>query len=379
MKTLIKICLYLLGLVLLLTGVLTILLEEPIYGAGLLLMGLLTLPFTSRFLTNLLPKLSKPLKLGIVAITGLLIITSISLFGREEYDQVESLSPETIAGLSQHNIKQEKINGLDYYYIEKGKGDPIILLHGFPDMANTWDETIEALSKNHRVIAPFLRGYYPTGMPENMDFSVKTIAGDIVELANALSIEQFTIAGQDWGASISFAVTNLVPDRINKVVSIAIPHPTCLKPTPALLYAARHFLLFGTRDYGLRYTRKNDFEYIDRLYQRWSPDYTDYKTSSNAIKETFKYPGRLEATLAYYWSFGDDQNDPEKIKFYEILPKVPVLFMVGEHDEIATKEIMNAMESGMPKGSKAIVFKNAGHFLHREIFDEYIKVLEDFL
>ncbi len=204
---------------------------------------------------------------------------------------------------------------MDYYYIEKGEGDPILLLHGFPDMANTWDETITELSKTNRVIAPFLRGYYPTDIPKNDDYSVKSIAQDMVDLIDKLAIEEFSVVGQDWGASIGFSVTNLADDRVRKFVSIANAHPTCLELTPELAFAGRHFLLLSSGDYAARYTRKNDFEYIDRLYQRWSPDYNGWQTSSNAIKETFKYPNRIEAATGYYRSFASDQEDSKAQAF----------------------------------------------------------------
>jgi len=115
------------------------------------------------------------------------------------------------------------------------------------------------------------------------------------------------------------------------------------------------------------------------LYQRWSPGYEDYKESSNAIKETFKLSGRLEAALGYYMSFVEDANTEEKVIFYETLPEVPVLYLLGEMDGIAIQEIINEMDEKMPKGSKSILFKDAGHFLHREIFPEFISEVKLFL
>lgn len=379
MKKLMTIVLYLFGVLILIVGSLTLILEEPIYGIGLIIIGVITIPITSKLIDKISPnKFSPKVKPSLAILIGIAIITSVNMFGKEVFDKTEKLSPNAISDLSKHTIKSIKINRLDYYYIEKGLGEAVILLHGFPDMANTWDETITELSKTNRVIAPFMRGYYPTGIPEDMDFSVKTIADDIVKLANHLNIDRFKIIGQDWGASITFAVANLVPDRVEKIVSIAIPHPTCLAPTPKLLYNARHFFLFGTGNYGVRYTRKNDFEYIDRLYQRWSPDYTDYKESSEAIKATFRLPGRLEAALGYYMSFAADQKLKDVLSFYQTLPKVPVLFTVGENDAIATEAILEAMRAKMPNGSKTVLFKNSGHFLHKEIFKEFISEVKLF-
>lgn len=368
------------GIGILIVGLLTIFLEEPLYGLGLLIIGLLVFEPTFNFLSKRFPSLAAP-KLRISGILGLgiIIISCLCLQGRVQYDKKEAVSLSTIKALSIHPINKKEIGALDYYFIEKGEGPTVFLLHGFPDMANTWDETITELSKNYHVIAPFLRGYYPTSMATDGDYSVKTIAGDLVALANQLGIDSFCVVGQDWGASISSALANLVPNRVLKVVSLAIPHPSCIELTPELLYYGRHFVVFDFPDWSVRYTRKNNFEYIDRLYQRWSPDLKNYKESSNAIKETFKYEGRLEAALGYYWSLSKDQNNKEIVDFYNTLPKMPFLFLGGENDAIVTPEMIQKIKKTMPSTTKTVVFKNAGHFLHREVFDEFIKEVKLFL
>lgn len=380
MKTFAQILKYTLFIFILLVGTITVILEEPLYGIGLIIIGLLGLPLTSNLITKAAPKIcSKKNKVITGIAIGLTVLICIFSFGRKKYDRVEHITTKELSNLSIHPVKMAAINNLDYYYIEKGEGETIVLLHGFPDMANTWDETITELSKTNRVIAPFLRGYYPTGIPENNDYSVKSIAEDIVGLMDKLSIEEFSMIGQDWGASIGFSVTNLIDDRVKKYVTVAIPHPTCLELTPELAFAGRHFLLLGSGNYGARYTRKNNFEYIDRLYQRWSPDYTDWKASSAAIKETFKFPNRTEAATGYYVSFSSDQGNVETQKFYNKIPQTPVLFLVGEHDLIYTDDVILAMKNNMPEGSKVVDFKNAGHFLHREVFSAFINEVKSFL
>jgi len=281
--------------------------------------------------------------------------------------------------LSIHPIHSVETGGLDYFFIEQGEGPVIFMLHGFPDMANTWDESITALSKTHRVIAPFLRGYYPTSIPEDRNYSVKKIAQDIIDLASKLGIKRFHVIGQDWGASIAYAMANLAPERIIRLVALAIPHPSVLKLTPKILFAGRHFIVFKSKKRALQVTKKDNFAYIDTLYRRWSPDFDDFARSSNAIKETFRHPGRLEAALGYYWSYFRDKAKKEMTLFYNQVPNVPVLFLAGENDIAVSKKILSDMETKMPKGSKVVLFRNAGHFLHREIFNQFIEEAQIFL
>lgn len=358
----------------------TIFFEEPLYGVGIFTLGLLIFNPSFNLLSKRLEQVFRPkIRIGLIVGLATLIIGGLCLQGRMEYEVKEDLSPAAISKLSIHPVKQEKIGELDYFFIEKGSGPVIFLLHGFPDMANTWDETITELSKNYRVIAPFLRGYYPTSIALDGNYSVKTVAGDIVELANQLEIDEFNIMGQDWGASISSAVANLAPNKVLKVIALAIPHPSCVELSPELLYYGRHFIVFDFPDWSVRYTRKNNFEYIDRLYKRWSPDFKNYKEASNAIKETFKCKGRLAAALGYYWSLSKDQKNQEMVAFYEELPTMPFLFLGGEHDAIVTPEMLQKIKNTMPATTQTAVFKNAGHFLHQEVFEEYIKAVKDFL
>ena len=67
-----------------------------------------------------------------------------------------------------------RANGLNFAYLEKGGGPLVILLHGFPDNAHTWDQQITALADaGFRAVAPYLRGYYPTGIPHDGFFMTK--------------------------------------------------------------------------------------------------------------------------------------------------------------------------------------------------------------
>ncbi|HAP60369.1 MAG TPA: hypothetical protein DCR93_13035 [Cytophagales bacterium] len=367
----------LVAILIFLLGVITFLLEEPLFAGGIILLGTPLFTPTAKLWVKALPQ-RKGLRLIVFAFLGLALLVSVSSFGRKTYWEEEPRERAVIDALSQHPIHSAQLtNGLTYWFIEKGEGPAVILLHGFPDLASTWDETIAELSKTHRVIAPFLRGYYPTSIPENDDYYVKSVAEDIVALAQVLGVQEYSLIGQDWGASVAYCAANLAPEQVQKVVAVAIPHPSCLMPTPELLFAGRHFFILGSGEYGVRYARKSGFEYIERLYQRWSPDYVDFTESSEPIIETFKYPLRLSAALGYYRSFASETE--ENSAFYNRIPQIPIYFMAGEHDDIAQPEIVKLMEEKMPEGSKTQVFENSGHFLHHEIFPEFIREVKEFI
>lgn len=282
--------------------------------------------------------------------------------------------------MSQHPVRQVQVReNFTYTYIEKGTGPVIVLLHGFPDLANTWDESIADLSQEYRCIAPFLRGYYPTDIPDNGDYRVKTIAEDIGLLMEKLDVDHYFLVGQDWGASIAYAVANLYPKAVTKLVTIAIPHPRYLKVTIPLISKARHFIRFRNPSSSLNYTRRNNFDYIDRLFRRWSPNWTDYTPTAVQVKATFAMPGRLEAALGYYWDLVKSINDRELQAFYAQKPQMPLLAFAGKTDGALSLSPYTYMKASMGDDVKIVIDEVAGHFLHREIPEKFLKELKAFI
>jgi len=284
-----------------------------------------------------------------------------------------------IESLSQHPIKDRTVNNLQYYFIEKGQGETIFFLHGFPDMANTWDESIAAFSGEYHCVAPFLRGYYPTAIAADGDYSPKSIGQDIVALADAMGIDRFYVVGQDWGASVAYAVMNLVPERVIKAVTVAIPHPRFIRPDFMTLYKARHFLWFANEKKSLNRTRRNHYRYLDKLYKRWSPGWKTYTETADLIKKTYSLEGRLEAALGYYWTFNRNRNDKELLRWAGKLPQMPLLTIAGKQDGALVFKPFYEMGKRLGEDFKLLIHEEAGHFLHREVPEYFIREVRAFL
>ncbi|MCM0613038.1 alpha/beta fold hydrolase [Marinobacter sediminum] len=99
-----------------------------------------------------------------------------------------------------------QIHGAEYCYLEAGKGPMVLLIHGYPDNAYSWEHQIRFLAQNgYRVIAPFTRGYAPTRTAENGYFDCATLALDMATLIDHLNDgKPAFLVGQDWGAAISY-------------------------------------------------------------------------------------------------------------------------------------------------------------------------------
>ncbi|MCA9911937.1 MAG: alpha/beta fold hydrolase, partial [Anaerolineae bacterium] len=109
-------------------------------------------------------------------------------------------------------------------------GEPILLLHGFPEFWYGWHNQIPFLAEQgYRVIAPDQRGYNLSDKPEGVDaYGLDQLAADVIGLIDALGYEQVNLVGHDWGAAVSWWVANLYPERLKKLIILNVPYPTVM-------------------------------------------------------------------------------------------------------------------------------------------------------
>src|SRR5947209_9869516 len=108
------------------------------------------------------------------------------------------------------DVNYIEANGLRFAYFEEGQGPLVLLLHGFPDTAHTWDEVRPALAgAGYRAVSPFMRGYFPTAIPADGKYDSETLGRDALALIEALGEKQAVVVGHDWGASAAYAAAAL--------------------------------------------------------------------------------------------------------------------------------------------------------------------------
>src|ERR1700743_3421430 len=135
-------------------------------------------------------------------------------------------------------------NGRKFAYLEEGTGPLVLMLHGFPDTAHTWDHLRSRIAaKGYRAVSPFMRGYHPTEIPDR-DADQETLARDALALVDALGASEAAVIGHDWGASGAYVASALGRERVKKLFFLAIPHPATLRPTLKKLWGVRHFAMY---------------------------------------------------------------------------------------------------------------------------------------
>lgn len=123
--------------------------------------------------------------------------------------------------------KYAQVNGIRMAYYEAGprEGVPIILCHGFPEIAFSWRHQIKALADAGRwVIAPDQRGYGLTERPEKVeDYDIDHLTGDLAGLLDHLGVEKGVFVGHDWGGIVVWQMALRRPERVAGVISLNTP------------------------------------------------------------------------------------------------------------------------------------------------------------
>lgn len=122
--------------------------------------------------------------------------------------------------------KFSQVNGIRMHYVSAGDGDPVVLLHGFPQFWYAWRHQIPALAKHFKVIVPDLRGYGKTDKPAKVaDYRADIIASDIADLIRALGYKKAHIAGHDWGGAIAWNIALKHPEVVDRLAVLNCPYP----------------------------------------------------------------------------------------------------------------------------------------------------------
>ncbi|HKG98289.1 MAG TPA: alpha/beta fold hydrolase, partial [Pyrinomonadaceae bacterium] len=109
------------------------------------------------------------------------------------------------------------VNGVRLHYLIAGKGDPVILLHGYAQNSHMWRRLIPELAKTHTVIAPDLRGFGQSAKPSD-GYTKKAMAQDIHALAQSLGYRREIVVGHDIGLMVAYAYAAQYPAEVDRIV-----------------------------------------------------------------------------------------------------------------------------------------------------------------
>ena len=214
-------------------------------------------------------------------------------------------------------------------------GFPIILLHGFPYDVRSFDGVVSPLvAAGYRVLLPYLRGYGPTRFlnPDSPRMAQQAaIAQDLVDFADALGIDQFAVAGFDWGNRAACITAILHPQRVRAQVACGgysvQDTVTPGRPAPAALEAMLWYQWYFNTERGVAGLTANRHDIIRHLWNTWSPAWNYTDAAYNRSAASFDNPDFVDVVIHSYRH--RHVNAPGEERFLEVERRLATRPVIG--------------------------------------------------
>jgi pimeloyl-ACP methyl ester carboxylesterase len=266
---------------------------------------------------------------------------------------------------------------------EAGTGEPVILLHGFPELSYSWRHQLPALSgAGFHAVAPDLRGYGGSDRPaETAAYALPKLVGDLVGLIRALGHESAHVVGHDWGGSIAWVTASRAPERVRSLSILNSPHPVAsaeARQIPEQQQKSWYMLLFQFVGVAEEWLSANDFANLRRfVFDTAAPgafSAGDRETFVAALRED----GALTAALDYYRA----NIPPESwLRPPPDLPPVgvPTMIVWGEADAYMSPILLERSVSKVTGPLRVELLPGVSHWVQQEAPGEVNRLLVDFL
>ena len=258
------------------------------------------------------------------------------------------------------------LSRLTLHLVTAGAGDPVVLLHGWPQTSHAWRQVIPLLAGRYRLIVPDLPGLGDSSIPHE-GYDKKTIAADLVEMCGQLGLGRFHLVGHDWGGPTAFSLACAIPDSVR---SLAILDVTIPGIGPDISQGGRrwHHAFHMTPDLPEALVAGREREYLGWFYREfcWRRDAIGQDDTDEYLR-CYTRPGALRAGFAYYRSLPQDKADNRKILESGFRLPMPVLALGGARTEARGRaeeplESLRAIASNVQGGA----IPDCGHFIPEE-------------
>lgn len=270
-------------------------------------------------------------------------------------------------------------NGLEFAYLAAGPQDgPLALcFHGFPDTPHTYRHLLPRLADaGFRAVAPFNRGYAPTGIPADGLYQTGALVRDANALYEALGgDERAIVIGHDWGANAAYGTAVMHPERWKRCVAMAVPvGPALAQQFFTYDQIKKSFYMYFFQGPVADFiVAANDLEFIARLWDDWSPGY-DATEDVGYVREALGDQANLAAALGYYRATFNPQQQSADLSAEQgaagAVPTQPTLYLHGAQDGCIGVSMAELARPLLSEGSEVDVVEGAGHFLQLEKPDE---------
>jgi len=270
--------------------------------------------------------------------------------------------------------KFAEVNGVKLHYLIAGKGDPILLLHGYAETSRMWLPLIAKLAANHTVIAPDLRGFGQSAAPAD-GYTKAAMAQDIHALMVKLGYPKVRLVGHDIGLMVAYAYAAQYPGEVDRIVLMDafLPGVGDWKNV-WLLRDLWHFHFYGKTPLALVTGRER--VYLEHFWNDFAAD--PKKSLSEADRKFYSNeyakPGHMAAGMEVFRAFEKDAAD--FAGFAKTKLPMPMLVLSGEK---AGGNFLIEQGRLVDDNVEGVIVKGSGHWLMEEAPDQVIPKLVEFL
>jgi pimeloyl-ACP methyl ester carboxylesterase len=266
------------------------------------------------------------------------------------------------------------VNGVKLHYLMAGKGEPVVLLHGYAQNSHMWRPLIVELAKSRLVIAPDLRGFGQSSKPDS-GYDKKTMAQDVHHLAVSLGLKRASIVGHDIGLMVAYAYAAQYPSEVDRIVLMDafLPGVGDWKSV-WLLRDLWHFHFYGETP--LKLVAGRERIYFEHFWNDFAadPKHSVPEADRRFYAASYAQPGAMRAGFEVFRSFEQDAKD--FAQFAQTKLTMPMLVLTGEK---ASGNFLIEQGRLVANDVNGVVIKGSGHWLMEEAPDQVIPQLLDFL
>ena len=269
------------------------------------------------------------------------------------------------------------VNGIQLHYVIGGHGDPVVLLHGWPETWYEWHKIMPALAKNYTVIAPDLRGLGDSSKPST-GYDGKTVAEDIHQLVTKLGFKTIFLVGGDIGALIAYPYAAEHHTEVKRLAVWEAPITGFTIPgRPPLWWVIFH----QTPDVPEALVQGKEMTYLSWFYQNLAFNPAAITQADiNEYVSHYSAPGGMRAGFEYYRAFPQDAI--QNMNYSKTKLTMPVLALGGGYiptfgGNITTPTIIYGMKI-LAQNVQGVTVPNSGHFIPEEQPDFVVKSLNNF-
>ena len=272
---------------------------------------------------------------------------------------------------------------LSVQFMGPDDGEPVIMWHGFPEMGYSWRHQAAALAADgYRAIVPDLRGYGESDRPTGTDaYAFPQLVGDVVGLINALGHGYAHLAGHDWGGSLCWATSALMPDTVRSLMILNAPHPVAsaeCRQVPEQQQKSWYMLLFQFEGVAEEWLLKDGAANLSAFVFDTAAPGTFGDEERRVFTDALMREGAMTAALEYYRA-----NIPPGnwLKPPPDLPPVtvPTTIMWADADAYMTPLLLERSITKVEGPLEVVMLEGVSHWAQQEAPDLVTAAMRDHL